>query len=291
MTPADVSTSPAGARIRPATSSDQQRIADLIFFESRVHRHLDWRTPLDWLGSSPFWVLEEGNHVSAALACPPDPDSIAWIRLFAHASQLSRYTAWPPLWDAARSQLAELGGGTVAAIATQPWFEAILLEDHFNLADHIILLEWYEGPLQENRPPAGVTLRGMNSQDLPRVVEVDAAAFEPLWRNSLAALTKAYQQSSYATVAEDASGLLGYQLSTGGSFGGHLARLAVLPAAQRNGIARALVADLIHHMHGAGGSKITVNTQADNVASLALYARLGFRRTGEKYPVYTLEVA
>lgn len=280
----------SGRRIRQATPSDQQKIADLIFFESRVHRHLDWRTPLDWLGFSPYWVFEEGRQITGALACPPDPDSIAWIRLFAYASHLSRHSAWPPLWEAARNQLAEQGGGTVAAIATQHWFEQILAEDHFELTEHIVLLEWNTQSIEPVMRPSQVRIREMTPVDLPGVTEVDAAAFEPLWRNSLPALSKAYEQSSYASVAEDASGLVGYQLSTGGLFGAHLARLAVVPRAQGQGIGGALVSDLILHMREAGGSKVTVNTQGNNSASLALYSRLGFQRTGEKYPVYTFQV-
>ncbi len=278
----------AGKEIRPATPSDQQKIADLIFFESHVHRHLDWRTPLDWLGFSPYWVCEEGRQITSALACPPDPDSIAWIRLFAYASHLSKDVAWPPLWEAARRQLAEQGGATAAAIATQHWFEQLLIDNRFELTGHIVLLQWDAGPAEQAPSPVPVEIRDMTTRDLPRVEDVDSAAFEPLWRNSLAALTKAYQQASYATVAVNESAIIGYQISTGGSFGGHLARLAVVPEAQSRGIGAALVRDLILHVERAGGSKVTVNTQNTNMASLALYSRLGFQRTGEEYPVYTL---
>lgn len=281
----------AGRRIRPATSSDQQRIADLIFFESHVHRHLDWRTPLDWLGHSPYWVLEEGRQITAALACPTDPDSIAWIRIFAFASHVSGQLAWPALWHAARNELEQQGGVTVAAIATQQWFDQILLAAQFHLASYIVLLEWNEEAAPAHPSArAHVQVRQMTLHDLPRVVEVDAAAFEPLWRNSLPALKKAYQQSTYATVAEGENGLIGYQMSSGGAFGAHLARLAVLPEIQGRGIGAVLVSELIQHMREGGGSKITVNTQANNAASLALYTRLGFRRTGEKYPVYTFKI-
>ncbi len=280
----------ADRQIRQAKPSDQQKIADLIFFESHVHRHLDWRTPLDWLGFSPYWVFEEGRQITGALACPTDPDSIAWIRLFAFASHLSKDAAWPPLWQAARQQLAEQGGATAAAIATQHWFEQLLTENHFQRAGHIVLLQWDAGPEEAAMYDAPVAIRDMTSRDLRRVADVDAAAFEPLWRNSLAALTKAYQQSSYATVAEDESGIVGYQLSTGGSFGAHLARLAVMPQSQGRGIGSALVSDLILHMRRSGGAKVTVNTQDSNTASLAAYSRLGFRRTGEEYPVYTFSI-
>jgi ribosomal-protein-alanine N-acetyltransferase len=280
----------ANRRVRPATPSDQQKIADLIFFESHVHRHLDWRTPLDWLGFSPYWVFDEGRQITGALACPTDPDSIAWIRLFAFASHLSWQEVWPPLWNAARKQLAEQSGATAAAIATQHWFEQMLAENRFERTGRIVMLQWDAGAGEPSLAQPVLKIRAMTTRDLANVTAIDAAAFEPLWRNSLAALTKAYQQSSYATVAEDESGIIGYQLSTGGSFGAHLARLAVAPEAQGRGIGSALVADLILHMRKGGGVKVTVNTQDSNAASLSLYSRLGFLRTGEEYPVYTLPI-
>lgn len=279
-----------GWRARPATSADQQKIADFIFLESHVHRHLDWRTPLDWLGHSPYWVLEEGGRLIAALACPPDPDSIAWIRLFACATHLSGPSAWAPLWNAAQYQLIERGGATAAAIATQDWFDAILIESGFDLAGHIVLLEWNDQSVPLISISSNINIRAMTHADLPRVVEADAAAFEPLWRNSLAALSKAYSQAVYASVVEDASGVIGYQLSTGGPAGVHLARLAVRPEAQGCGLGAALVSDLIVRVQKNGATHVTVNTQADNAASLALYRKLGFRRTGEQYPVYTYRV-
>jgi ribosomal-protein-alanine N-acetyltransferase len=280
----------AGLQVRPAVSSDQQKIADLILLASHVHRHLDWRTPLDWLGHSPYWVLEEGGRLVGALACPPDPDSISWIRLFVYASHLSGSSVWPPLWNAARDELTESGGATVAVIATQRWFESILIENGYDLEGHITLLEWNDQPTVPTPVPSNVHLRAMTLDDLPYVVEVDSAAFEPLWRNSLPALSKAFSQASHASIAEDASGMVGYQLSTGAPLGAHLARLAVRPEAQGRGLGAALVGDLIMQIQKSGGSHLTVNTQADNATSLALYHKLGFRLTGEQFPVYTVQV-
>lgn len=280
----------AGQTVRQAVAADQERISDLILFESHVHRHLDWRTPLDWIGYPPYWVLEEGGRLVGALACPPDPDSIAWIRLFVFASLPSGLSVWSPLWDAAQGQLAETGGATAAVIATQRWFDSILIESGFDLEGHITLLEWnYQSPVSAPFP-ANLNLRAMTFDDLPRVVELDNAAFEPLWRNSLPALSKAYSQSLYAFVVEDASSMLGYQLSTGSPTGAHLARLAIWPEVQGRGIGAALVGDLIVRVLNSGGSRLTVNTQANNAASLALYHKLGFRRTGEQFPVYTHQV-
>jgi ribosomal-protein-alanine N-acetyltransferase len=274
-------------RLRPAVSADQQQIADLILFQQQIHRHLDWRAPLEWLGYQPYFVLEKDERIVAAFACPPDPPSIFWIRLFIFDSNLSGTSAWSPLWDAARAELTSFAHATVAAIATQSWFESILIENGFALAQHIVMLEWNRQAFNSVPVSSGIALRPMNFDDLPCVVEVDAAAFEPLWRNSLSALSKAFSQAMYASVAENESGIVGYQLSTGNPFGAHLARLAVRPEAQRLGIASALINDLMDHVcREESLSRITVNTQSNNTASLALYEKLGFHRTGEQYPVY-----
>ena len=236
-------------------------------------------------------ILEKDGRIAATLACPPDPPSIFWIRLFAFHSSLSGPSAWSPLWDATHCELVSLGGATVAAIVTQHWFESILIENGFTLSQYIVLLEWIRQPFKPYPAPAGITLRPMILDDLPRVAEVDAAAFEPLWQNSLPALSKAFSQAIYASVAENESGVVGYQLSTGNPFGAHLARLAVRPEAQGCGIASALISDLMDHVcRDENLSRITVNTQSNNTASLALYEKIGFRRTGEQYPIYVFRV-
>jgi len=277
--------------VRPAVFGDQQQIANLLYFEEHVHRHLDWRAPLDWLGASHYWVLEEKGHILAALACPQDPLGIAWVRLFTHASPLTGPEAWSPLWEAVRGEIFSAGGASVAAIVLQNWFEAILYSSRFALHQRIVLLEWKDRPVPVHLAPHGITIRRMQSADLPLVVETDLASFAPLWRNSLSAFQKAFSQAILATVAENDQGVIvGYQLSAGNPFGAHLARLAVRPEAQGRGVGAALVSDLIHKLRLRGPARLTVNTQDDNASSLALYEKTGFIRTGETFPVLISEV-
>jgi ribosomal protein S18 acetylase RimI-like enzyme len=291
MTPLDPSPGPAiPFEVRPAGLEDREQIAELISREPHVHKHLDWKGPLDWLGYSPFMVLEEGPRISGVLACPMDPESIAWLRLFVFASHLSAPAAWRPLWSAALKRLEAQGAGTAAAIAIQRWLDPILLGNGFKLINHIVLLELNTETPRADQTSTANLIRPMTPDDLPSVVEVDSSAFEPLWRNSLDALIHAFKLASYATVAEDHSGLLGYQLSTGGAFGTHLARLAVRPETQGRGLGAALVNDLIAHIPRVREARLSVNTQSNNTASLALYSRLGFQRTGERFPVFALDV-
>jgi len=276
--------------VRPAISTDHRQIADLMFLEQHVHRHLDWRPPLDWIGAPHYWVIEENGRLTAALACPQDPPKIAWIRLFAHSAPLNGLEAWSPLWEAARTEIAAAGGALLAAIALKSWFQDILQESGFKVRQHIVLLEWTAQPFSPKLLPAGIKMRAMLPKDLDIVAQVDRDAFVPLWSNSVGTLQKAYEQALYASIAEEQGRAVGYQISTGNAFGAHLGRLAVRREAQARGIGEALTSDLMQHMRTRGLWRLTVNTQADNTASLKLYEKMGFVRTGEVYPVYTHRV-
>lgn len=278
--------------VRPADPRDHQQLSNLIFFESRLHRHLDWRSPLDWLGSPFYWALDERGQISAALACPTEAPGIAWVRLFVYTGRWSAENAWNMLWSTARQEIAQVlpHGAKVAAIAIQPWFQDVLAASEFENRQQIVMLEWrYQ--LWTAREASGIRIRKMTEADLPAVEKADAASFDPLWQNPLETLERAFAQALYATVAENENGVIGYQLSTGGGQRAHLARLAVHPAVQGKGAGRALLSDLFTYLTYAGISRLSVNTQSDNQVSLNLYQRMGFVRTGEQYPVYTFDVS
>ena len=275
--------------IRQAQPGDQSRLANLLYFESYVHRHLDWRSPLDWLGTPEYWVAEQNGQVNAAFACPPDPENIAWIRLFLRSASIPADVAWNSLWETARQSLAGRRGLIVAAIVIHDWFQKLLTAGGFIQGQQIILLEHEGRPFEERPPRPDVLIRPMGQADLPEVARLDTQAFAPLWRNSLASLERAFTQAGPATVAFSNGQMVGYQISTKNSFGVHLARLAVNPAFQGQGLGYALVQDLLYQIYRMGIFRLTVNTQSDNRASLALYQKIGFVLTGESYPVFTYQ--
>jgi ribosomal-protein-alanine N-acetyltransferase len=277
-------------QVRPAGLQDRQLVSSLIFYENHAHRHLDWRPPLDWLGSPYFWLIEENGRALAVLACPPDPPGVAWIRLFAFSGQVSAVEAWSALWELAREEIARRGGAQVGLIAMQGWMRELLARTDFDRPQTIVMLEWRGRAFLPPSVPSVTRLRPMTADDLPAVAQVDAEAFDPFWHNSPDALARAFSQAALATVAESDGRVVGYQLSTGNPTGAHLARLAVRKEAQGVGLGAALVADLIVKMRQRGAFRISVNTQNDNLASLKLYQRLGFTRTGKEYPVYRYQV-
>jgi ribosomal protein S18 acetylase RimI-like enzyme len=278
--------------VRPADLSDHQQLSNLIFFETHLHRHLDWRSPLEWLGAPFYWALEEGRRITAALACPPEVDRIAWVRLFVYSGHWSQQNAWSMLWSTAKTEIAASGGATVAAIAMQPWFRQVLGASGFENRQQIVMLEWHGFASQSwsAREAKGIRIRAMKSSDLPAVTKTDHASFDPLWHNSTDTIERAYSQALYATVAENRDGIIGYQVTTGHQQRAHLARLAVHPSLQGRGVGSALLGDLYARLTRVSIIHLSVNTQSDNSASLSLYKKMGFNRTGEEYPVYTINI-
>jgi ribosomal protein S18 acetylase RimI-like enzyme len=275
--------------VRPADLNDHRKLSNLIFYETRLHRHLDWRSPLEWLGSPFYWALDDGGRIDAALACPPEAPGAHWIRFFVHSGNWTADNAWSLLWHEARETVARNGGTTVAAIVMKPWFEPVLAHSGFETRQGIVMLEWRYQPWIRKEAD-GVQIRKMIEADLPSVEKIDLTAFGALWHNPMDTLRAAFSQALFASVAEDDQGIIGYQITTGGGQRAHLARLAVEPDGQGRGIGRFLVGDLLTRLVNHGIGKLSVNTQSDNYSSLALYESMGFIRTGERYPVYTFDV-
>jgi ribosomal protein S18 acetylase RimI-like enzyme len=269
--------------VRLAQAEDRNRLANLIHFSTWVHRHLDWRPPLDWIGYQPYLIAERDGQVLAAMACPPDPPEAAWMRLFAVTADFSISDAWDLFWPAVHEYL---WGITIAAIPLQSWFSQQLNAAKFDQTHRVAMLTWENTSLPPESIVPDCLLRIMNFDDLESVKELDKVAFDPIWQQSMDMLKIAFHQAAVATVAEDDQGLIGYQISTAGSGGGHLARLAVHPRVQGEGVGYSLVRDMLVQFYRRGALKVSVNTQLDNHASLALYQKAGFHQTGEVYPVY-----
>lgn len=273
--------------IRAASLADRQELANLIHFEARVHRHLDWRGPLDWLDASPYLVLEQRGEIQAAFASPAELPETAWIRLFAVGHDISDVSAWASLWPEALKIMKQ--DDRIKAVAVLPlsnWFLKLVQEYGFQKVNHVVMLGCSLKDFHPQKLVGETRVRPMNYDDLANVESIDHAAFEALWCNARTNLELAYGQAALATVAEVGDEVVGYQISTATPVGGHLARLAVLPDYQNQAIGSWLLQDLLAQFKRRGAQKITVNTQKDNHASLHLYQKMGFQLTGEEYPVF-----
>lgn len=274
-------------QIRSASRHDLPALSRFIDSAPRTHRHLDWCPPLDWLGSQPFVILDTDEGIQACLVCPEDPPKIAWIRYFACTLGVNPLSVWPQLFQTCISYYQNRKTPTLPALGLSDWFTNLLRRNGFQLHQHIVSLERETAdPLPKIAPNSDVFVRLMQPEDLERVAEIDRLAFEPIWQNSLHQVRLSYHQAAYATVAEIGDVVVGYQISTSNMFAYHLARLAVLPEYQHQGVGMALVTDLIVRAQRDRIWQITINTQDDNQSSLTLYQRAGFTLTGDKFPVF-----
>lgn len=276
--------------IHNASSIDRSRLANLIHFSQYIHQHLDWKSPVEWIGQRPYLLMERKEVLLAALACPPDLPDITWVRLFSVSSSVAVAEAWRWLWQATRDELSSMGKFHVSALSLQSWLNELLEASEFIHTDNVIIL-LKDSTTPCPRPnPTHASIRAMMPEDLPAVVKIDHAAFGLDWKNSLEALELAFQQASFSRVTEWDDEIVGYQFSTSSTMGGHLARLAVEPHLQGKGIGYLLVHDVLEHFKKQGVMHVTVNTQQKNSASLALYAKAGFKITGESYRVYQYHI-
>lgn len=272
--------------IRPANKNDLKSLANLATYQVYTHRHLDWFLPTDWVGRRPCLVIERDGFLSGALICPPDPPEIAWLRLFVVSRDISIEQAWDTLWSYAADQLFEQSCPPVAAITLQSWFIHLLEKKGFEPVQEIVTLLWEWSYSNIDLPRSIMSIRPMKEADLQSVYTLDMTAFGVLWRISQNSLRKAFQLSTIASVVEVNRELVGYQISTHSAIGGHLARLAVLPAYQGHGIGTALVQDVLSKFLERGIAHVTVNTQRDNLSSISVYLRAGFKFTSDIYPVF-----
>ncbi len=273
-------------RFRKANYEDFSALSKFISFEYFIHRHLDWRTALDWLGQQPFLIAEQNHEIVACFAAPNDVPTVSWVRLFACTAFLSRKMVWDAFIDQA-IPLLHPQISMMAALGLENWFRKLLESSTFSVLQQIIVFEREKISSISAKLAKDYFLRPLEPQDLQEVSALDAECFPELWQMPVETMNLAYLQSDYATVIEVEGKIISYQISTESLSNVHLARIAVRPTLQSQGIASAILSDLISHYQKIGIHRFSVNTQSDNLASQALYKKFGFQRTTDQYPVYT----
>lgn len=274
-------------QIRRAAPHDRPQFSAQLNHADHVYYHLDWSSPLDWLGKQPFWVAEDGLGIRAALALIEDPPGIAWLRIYACRRGISPDEHWKTLFAKSLADLDPNTPPTIAALGLKEWLIPLLRDAGFHYHQAIVTLYRELDKDENDLPiPPPVFIRLMEEEDLPQVAAIDQQAFEPIWQNSLPQIEISFQRARYATVAEVDEQIVGFQFSTSNLFSIHLARLAVHPLYLRRHIGYALAADLIQRCKRDQFWELTVNTQDNNHASLSLYQKIGFHRSEQSFSVW-----
>lgn len=272
---------------REALPQDLPRIRTLLYTHPQVYFFPGW-DPLDqWPGFQPFVVLTRGSNVAAALAATLDNPRTAWLRLLAWEPTLDRKRAWAWLWPALYQNLVRRQVAWIMALGIFPWMEELYRQSGFYQDTRVITLEWRpQASIPRLLLPPDVYLREMQVSDLTEVARVDAQAFSPPWQLGLDAVQRMFPYLMLRVVVQVDRRIVGYLAATPAVRGAHIARLAVEPAWQGQGIGRALVTHALLRLQAQGVERVTVNTKEENHPALHLYARLGFRTTRQIYPVW-----
>ena len=278
--------------VRRGEAADRNRVLPLIYFEPFVHQQPGWRPPLEWAEEgAPFFLLCQDERPEAVWLASVEEEGTAWLRLFAVSRDLAPEEAWEALWPHGEAALRQRGVRSLYVLSLHPWLERLVQQFGFRQVSSVRNMAWPRQPLPPRRDIAPLVLRSMQPEDIPAALAVDRAAFSPPWRMGARDMERVYQEAALARVVTDAQGVVGYQISTTGPGGGHLARLAVHPRAQGRNVGFALVHDALTTLTAQGAEWVTVNTWTENEAAIRLYRRFGFHFLPEASPVYRLDLA
>ena len=221
----------------------------------------------------------------------PDRLRVATWRGDDHVAVVTPWPGRPARPGSVARTAADLGERGVARLLTPalpPEEQAPFLAQGFAVLERLHLLRHALATLPATAGTEARLRRGWR-RDHPRVLAVDALAFDDFWRFDRDALVDARSAtpSSQLRVAERDRQVVGYAVTGRAGDTCYLQRLAVHPAHQGAGVGSALAVDALRWAAGHGATSVLVNTQERNAAALALYEALGF--TPEPHGLAVLE--
>ena len=268
--------------VREATTADRPLVMQLARRAARVHSRLEIGDTGDWLDGYPFLLAIAGDrllgfilctlyHSRCALLC-----GVGLVDAWSMGAYLE--TLLPPTLDRLRSQEVT----SLVYIGNDGWLTEPLLRDwDFSIQNSVVTYTKNDLsiPMRGNQQ---VHVRFAHPGDLPALVALDEAAFDPLWRNASQTFAHALENLPYFVVAELAGQTVGYLFSSRQGDRGHLIRVAVHPDYQGRGIGARLLTEAIEFFRTEKVKVVTLNTQKDNTVSQHLYRHFGFRPMGEE---------
>jgi ribosomal-protein-alanine N-acetyltransferase len=257
--------------------------------ESLNHRHLDWSGIAERIAEGSVAFLREKGKLMGAICIPHDPAGNTWVRLCAVHKGGDPLSIGAQLLDFSLGQVhRRRTRQSVYTVCFWDWYEQLLKHCHFTPAQSIVTLEkrlqTQSGP---TIPPiiGDLKLSDITSVDASSVAKLDQICFSPPWQLCGNEIRYAIDQTDYRTGIFDGKNLIAYQLSSQNQYTAHISRLAVHPQYRRTGLGSLLLLHIEHHYIGKKAWGLSVNTQADNLASISLYHHNGFSLTGETFPV------
>lgn len=252
--------------------------------------HLDWHSSQSRLNEESTFCLINDDEIQALLSVAPENRNFAWLRFFFTQRDGMHNANFEKLFEHAKAWLTNKQIPQLYALATSEWIESKLIKHGFQLNNHIVSLSSQELTVKALALPENLELRPMRLDDMNELANLDELCFRPPWQLNQSSLEKSYSKGANASVVSQGGKLVGYQITDNLFDHLHLARIAVQPDLQGRGIARQLMVAMIDYFKDFAIQTYSVNTQADNLASLRLYHSFGFKEEGRPTPVYLFKL-
>jgi ribosomal-protein-alanine N-acetyltransferase len=131
--------------------------------------------------------------------------------------------------------------------------------------------------------PQPVTIRSLGYSDLPQVISIERRAFPTPWSLAMFVLELS-KPSGICLAATSERRIVGYLICSRYADVWHLMNIAVDPPARHQGVATALLEEMISR--AGGDASYTLEVRPSNSPAIALYERFGFRSAGTRRRYY-----
>ena len=180
------------SHIRRAERGDEKIINDFLSSRIFLHRHLDWRSPTEWLGSHPYLILfDHAQKIQAVINCAPEPLDHFWIRLYACKKSSNPVNNWQQIFPYAENNANRQSKNPMfITLAYQDWWKDLLEIEGWEKIQEVVQLEWNPRSRVSAPEKSVKDIRKLHIDDITKIKLVDDAGFKPLWRQSFAAIKK-----------------------------------------------------------------------------------------------------
>jgi len=166
-------------------------------------------------------------------------------------------------------------------------FRALGFSTHHEL--HLLVRDLITHPVM--RAPSRTAVRPARRLDWPRVLEIDALAFDGFWRFDEDSIRDALRATpSRRFHLTRANPTLGYHITGRAGTNGYLQRLAVDPDAHGQGLGRLLLLDSLSWLQRRSVTRVFVNTQLENAKALGLYEAEHFVLEDQRLSVLEIDL-
>ncbi len=269
---------------RPASASDRPAVSALLAGAWRRHGINALEEQVALLNGGASAVAFSGTDMIGFLGLlvrlptGAPPEIWADVAMAACAGQTSPGKVMARLLEAVTPALQAQRVTGLTALTESAWLMGALGENGFVETDRVISYARRNGHRRPGAPQPAV-LRRAGPADTDTLLDLNAAAFAPLWRYDPATIITWLTTAEHSVIAELHGRPVGFSLTASPFHGDYtqLIRVATHPDVQGRGVGRQLVSDAICFAQECGSAGISLNTQESNGVARKLYQSLDFR--------------